>query len=124
VREGLRAARNWGRWAEERRAWTEAAEAFELAINVAERLFRTQLVPEHKEVWLRETRAVPAGAAYAMTQSGNVATAALAMERGRALLLSETLERDRADLNHLVDLGLEDLAKRYRQAARRLAWSG
>ena len=37
------------------------------------------------------------------------------------MLLSETLERDRADLQRLGDLGRGDLAERYRQAADRLA---
>jgi hypothetical protein len=120
--EGLRAARNWGRWAGERRAWAEAAQAFGLALDVTERLFQTQLVSAHKEAWLREASGVPAGAAHALVRSAGAAAAALVLERGRALLLSETLQRDRVDLEHLAGLGHGDLAARYRSAARRLGW--
>jgi hypothetical protein len=118
--EGLRAARNWGRWASARRSWPEAAEAYHAAIDLAERLFRTQLFRSHKEAWLREAKALPARAAYALAKSGDAAGAVLALERGRALLLSESLERDRANLDHLVDLGHREFAERYRRAAGRL----
>jgi hypothetical protein len=70
--------------------------------------------------WLREARIIPAGACYALVMSGNASGAVLALERGRALLLSETLERGRADVRHLADVGYRSLAERYGRAERRL----
>ena len=114
------AARNWGRWASARRSWTEAAEAYHAAMDLTDRLFRTQLFRSHKEAWLREAKALPAHAAYALARSGDASGAVQALERGRALLLSESLQRDRANLDHLMDLGHQDLAESYRQAADRV----
>ena len=109
-----------GRWASARRSWTEAAEAYHAAMDLTDRLFRTQLFRSHKEAWLREAKALPAHAAYALARSGDASGAVQALERGRALLLSESLQRDRANLDHLMDLGHQDLAESYRQAADRV----
>ena len=117
----LRTAGVWSQWATYRRAWREAAEACGYALTATERLFHTQLARQHKETWLSEAIGLPARAAYALGQAGDLSGAVVALEGGRAMLLSETLERDRADLKRLGDLGRGDLAERYRQAADRLA---
>lgn len=111
----------WSQWATNRGAWLEAAEACGYALNATERLFRTQLSRQHKETWLSEAIGLPARAAYALARTGDPSGAVVALEGGRAMLLSETLERDRADLQRLADLGRGDLAERYRQAADRIA---
>jgi hypothetical protein len=43
------------------------------------------------------------------------------LERGRALLLSDVLERDRADLGRLASVGHAGLADRYRRSAEEVA---
>ena len=111
----------WSQWATYRGAWREAAEAADYALKATERLFRTQLARQYKETWLSEAIGLPARAAYARGQAGDLSSAVLALEGGRAMLLSESLERDRANLQRLGDLGRGDLAERYRQAADRLA---
>ncbi len=117
----LRTAGVWSQWATYRGAWQEAAEACGYALTATERLFHTQLARRYKETWLSEAIGLPARAAYALGQAGDLSGAVVALEGGRAMLLSETLERDRADLKRLGDLGRGDLAERYRQAADRLA---
>lgn len=60
-------------------------------------------------------------AARALAGSGSAREAAIAMERGRAVLLSEVLERDRADLHRLRETGYRELADRHRRAALQLS---
>jgi tetratricopeptide (TPR) repeat protein len=117
---GLNAALEWSTWAAERGAWAEAAEAGSQGLLAVEQLYRAQLTRTHKMLWLRETQSLPALTAYALVEGGNPAGAALALERSRALLLSEALERDQADLQRLTDEGRADLVERYRQAVDEL----
>jgi CHAT domain-containing protein len=114
--DGLLAASNWGGWASRRGAWLEAVEAYQFGLEAMDRLFRAQLLRRHKETWLLAARGLPARAAYALAASGDPATAALTLERGRALLLSDVLERGRADLQNL-SAAHHGLVERYRQAA-------
>ncbi len=109
----------WGVWSSSRGSWTEAAEAYGHGLRAMERLFRAQAGREDKENWLRAARLVPAGAAYARTAAGDAAGAAVALESGRALLLTEALERSGAALHGLAERGHADLVAAYRRAASR-----
>jgi CHAT domain-containing protein/tetratricopeptide (TPR) repeat protein len=113
----LAAARRWGGWAAAREDWDEACQAYGHAMDVLQRLFRIQLLREEKEVWLAEWQGLPAEAAYAMVRASRFEDAAIALEVGRGLLLSEALDRDRADLDRLRVTGRADLADAYRAAA-------
>jgi CHAT domain-containing protein len=113
----LVATRHWAHWAAARGAWAQAAEAGALAVEAMQQLFRTQLGRQDKEVWLREAEGIGALAAYGQAMAGEPAKGVLALEATRALLLTEALERDRAELNALVQAGSGDLVDRYRQAA-------
>jgi hypothetical protein len=115
----LAAAGNWGTWATERRAWPEAVEAYGFALQAADRLRRLQLLREYKQTWLRSCEGLAAGAAFADAMAGQLTAAVLAAERGRALLLADALERDRADLDDLRQ-HRPSLAERYRAAAELL----
>jgi len=117
---GLISARNWGNWALERRAWAEAVRAYGYGMEAIERLYRAQLTRRAKESWLRAAQGIPARAAYALARSGDVKEAAVALERGRARLLAEVLERDRADLDALEQAHPAHGAG-YRRAAARVA---
>jgi hypothetical protein len=120
LEESLRSARNWGNWALERRAWAEAVRAYGYGMEAIERLYRAQLTRRAKEAWLREAQGLPARAAYALARTGDVKEAAVALERGRARLLAEVLERDRADLDALEQAHPAH-CQGYRRAAARVA---
>jgi CHAT domain-containing protein len=117
----LQAATNWSEAMARRGDWALAVEACGFGLAAADRLFRMQLVREHKTLWLEHVAELPARAAYALAKMGDLKQAAVTLEHGRAVLLSEILERDHADLNRLTSLGRDDLRVRYRQAADRIA---
>jgi tetratricopeptide (TPR) repeat protein len=116
----LLVARNWGRFATSREAWEEAAEAYRHAVSATEELFRRQLVRSDKEAWLALAAPVPAMAAYALARADHAEEAVVALERTRTLLLSDALNRDRADLQGLRDEGAGDLVAAYQAAAERV----
>jgi hypothetical protein len=109
----LTAGTDWGRWAAARRAWPEAAEAFEEAMGAAEQLFRTQFDRSDKEVWLGAARGLATATAEAHGHAGHPRDAVLAMERGRAQLLSEALRGELA-------VRAPGLAQRFRERSERL----
>jgi hypothetical protein len=124
VESALRVSLTWGEWAIARQSWPEATEALEYGMSAAENAFRAQLVRADKESWIAVARNLPALAAYAAAAYGNNSVAASAIERGRAMLLSEALELGRADLTALTASGRGELVQRYRSAAERwLGWS-
>jgi CHAT domain-containing protein/predicted negative regulator of RcsB-dependent stress response len=120
IEVALRAARSWGDWASEREEWAEAGRAYGYGMTAIERLYRVQLTRRAKETWLREARGLPARSAYALVRAGDLTNAVLALERGRARLLSEILERDRADLSALKQAHPDHYAA-YRRAADRIS---
>lgn len=114
----LAASGEWGCWAADRGRPNEAAEAYEYGIDALDRLARIQLRRRGKEAWVRTATGVALGAAVEHVAVGHPDRAVLALERGRALVFSQELERDRADLSRLPDA---ELAVRYRAAADRLS---
>jgi tetratricopeptide (TPR) repeat protein len=114
------AAIRWGEWASHRRDWAEAAEAYGQALDVTHRLFRVQLLRSQKETWLAQSQGVPGEAACALVHLGQARDAVLALESGRGLLISEVLDRDRADLAALTQVGRDDLVLAYQNAAAAL----
>ncbi len=118
-RSGFITARNWAQWAAGREAWSEAAEAYGYALRALDRVFRAQLLRRHKELRLVDAQGLPARAAFAYARAGDPGAAAVALEEGQALLLSEALERDRSDLHRLEALGHGGLRRRYEEAAAR-----
>jgi len=115
----LQVAISWADWAEQRRNWREAAEAMGFAVESMGRLFRAQPARDDKETFLRESQTVAARAAWARHRAKDPLGAAQALEEGRAMLLSEALELERAKLDVLVRRRRADLAERYRSAAQR-----
>ena len=113
--EVLRAASNWGRWALERQAWAEVAEAYGYGLATGRLLLARQMGRAQKESWLRDLKKMPAPAAYALARLGKLEGAVETVERSRARLLAEALERNRRDLERLPFLGHEDLYRRYRE---------
>ena len=86
------AARDWAAWAETRRAWPEAASAYQLGVEAMRRLLRVQIARHDQETSLRVTQAMPAGAGYAYARAGDPRMAALVMEQFRAVLWTLAVE--------------------------------
>ena len=119
VEHALDMARNWGGWAAQRQSWPEAARAYAHALRAADRLFQVQFLRSDKETWLREVRGLHARAAYSLAKAGDLKSAVEAQETGRARLLSQSLERDRADVERLGRIEAP-LCEAYLAAADRL----
>ncbi|MGO9779406.1 MAG: CHAT domain-containing protein [Streptosporangiaceae bacterium] len=117
--QAIGTAQNWGTWAITSQAFAEAAEASACGLQALEQLFATQLTRLHKETWLRDAQGISIRAAYARAMVGDTNGAAEAFERGRALMLSEALQRDRADVKRLATADRQDLQGRYERAVSR-----
>lgn len=113
-----RAAMAWAAWAAENGAWDAAAEAGRRAMVAGDRIHRVQFGRENREAVLGTAGRIHADAAIAFVRTEQPAEALLALEHGRARLLSEELERDRAELDALVAAGRGDLAEAFLAAAR------
>jgi CHAT domain-containing protein len=111
------AAVNWGEWAVSRHALAEAAEAYSQALDIAQRLFRMQLLRSQKETWLTQSQGVPGEAACALARLKRPEEAVEALENGRGLLISEALNRDQTGLAGLADIGHHPLVLAYQNAA-------
>ncbi|MEU4510466.1 hypothetical protein AB0G05_13275 [Nonomuraea wenchangensis] len=119
----LDAASDWTAWAAGRGVWHEAADAVDLGLRAARRLWERQVLRANKERWLRRVGALHATASMVYLQDPRYGArgAVEALEGGRAVILAERLERDRADLDRLGAAGRQDLVERYRRAAHRLS---
>jgi hypothetical protein len=115
----LQLGRTWAAWAVTRQSWAEAAQAADYGLAAIHRLFRAQLGSGEKETWLREAVGIPTVAAYAAAAAGDLRDAVAAFEGGRALILSEILDLDAANVMSLAAAGRDGLAGRYRSAAAR-----
>jgi hypothetical protein len=117
--QAIGSAGHWGTWATARKSFAEAAEAFGYGLQALEQLFRAQVTRLHKETWLRDAQGISALAAYALVRTGDAAQASATLERGRALLLSEALRLDRAEVERLTAMGRSGLRERYETAVSR-----
>lgn len=100
-----------------RQSWEEANEAYDYALKAIEGLIRGQLLRSSKETWLSKAQDLPTRAAYALARTDDVRGAVEFIERGRAQLLSEALERNRSDLERLSKLGYEEVYLGYKEAS-------
>jgi CHAT domain-containing protein/tetratricopeptide (TPR) repeat protein len=114
----LGAARNWGRWALQRRQWGETAEAYGYGLASGRQLLARQLHRAHKENWLRDLQEMSAPITYALAKLARYQDAATVIERGRARFLAEALQRHRRDLEQLPARGHEELYRRYHEIVK------
>jgi tetratricopeptide (TPR) repeat protein len=112
----LAAAHNWSAWACERGAWDEAVEAVADGEQATRQLLRAQLLRADKETWLRDAQGLAANGAYAHVALGRAQDAVAMLERERAQLVWDVLERAQVDLRSLEQRDPE-LARRYRVLA-------
>jgi tetratricopeptide (TPR) repeat protein len=120
VQTTLATVRLWGAWAAHRRAWPDAAAAYRFGVSAMHRLVRIQLVRQDKEDSLLDAGGIAESAAHALAKAVALEEAVTAIEQGRAVLLSDALQRDRADLEQLHDGPARALADRYRGCAARV----
>lgn len=96
--------------------WQEAQATYQTALNAAEILYQSALSKVSQEVELTESDNLYRCAAYAYAKIGDLKTAVSVLEQGRARSLSETLQRDRVDLETVRQLN-PDLVERYQTVA-------
>jgi len=101
-----RTARNLGNIHFERKVWAKAAKAYATALIAAEILYQACIFLDGKAAELADTAELPRCIAYALTRVGHYQTAVEVLEQGRARGLSETLYRDRANLDSLQQKNL------------------
>ena len=99
-----RTSRNLGNRHFEQRNWRSALDAYTTALTAAETLEQSCILLDGKAAELAETADLPRRLAYALAQTGNLKKAVETLEQGRARGLSESLDRDRANLNQLQQL--------------------
>jgi CHAT domain-containing protein len=110
-----RTARLLGNLYADNQRWAEAVAPYEQALEAAEILYQATLFRSSQEAELSATNDLFRRAAYAQAQTGNLKQAVVTAEVGRARGLSETLERDRADLSEL-ETTAPALYQQYQQA--------
>jgi hypothetical protein len=123
VRWRLAAACTLAGWAAERDEWAQAAAAYPTAMAVAEDYRRVQLARDNAEAAMRGFAGLYADAAYALARNGQPREAATAAEQGRAVLLSEALDRERALARLLATDSRAEvtaLARRFRASLAKL----
>jgi tetratricopeptide (TPR) repeat protein len=122
TRWSLAAALTLAGWAGERAEWDEAADAYRTALSTADDYLRVQLVRASTEAALRQVQGAYADAAQALARTGRHVEATAALERGRAVLLRQALERDRTAVSLLAASGGQStaLAERFLRAAARV----
>jgi tetratricopeptide (TPR) repeat protein len=111
-----RTARGLARLLCANRRFAPCAEAAQLALQANDALLQAALLRASKQSELEEVQGLAAIAAYALAQLGDAVAAAQVLERGRARLLGEALERSRHDLARLRDLGYAEHLARFEQA--------
>ena len=109
--------RRWGDWALARGAWSEAAEAYELAVLAVRRLFEAQADLQTR-IAVISRQSAPQRRAFALVQGSRPEEAVVAIESSRALILEDAIGL-RVDLSRLA-IGHGELADRYQAIAHRL----
>ena len=82
--------------------WTRAAEAYDTGIAAAERGYAETLLVSSRAAELRGGALLVRSGVQALARAGRTADALVALERGRARWLGESIDRDRADLDRLA----------------------
>ncbi|XGV97803.1 MAG: CHAT domain-containing protein [Leptolyngbya sp. BL-A-14] len=81
--------------------WSDAKLIYQQALQASEILYQSCLLPGSKIAELEQTGNLHRQAAFVFAKVGDLQTAVLTLEQGRARSMSESLERDRANLDRL-----------------------
>jgi CHAT domain-containing protein/TPR repeat protein len=112
----LKTARALGNLAFEQQRWELAKENYDIAFNARDVLLHASLSRTSKQTELGEAQNLPPRAAYAYVQLSDAKGAVEVLERGRAQLLRESLERRWVE--QLPTLGFKNLYEDYMKAMR------
>lgn len=94
--------------------WGNTEETYQNLYQSSNDILSIQLTRTDKELWLKEIQGTVSQAAYALVKRNEFEEAVVTLERGLARLLSEALQRDRADLEPLKTTGHTGLYHRYK----------
>ncbi len=114
----LQVADAWCRFAFERGDWTETTDAYARAQAAADRLSRAQL-PVWRWAWVGELQGTSSMAAFSYAKQGRLSDAALALEGGRAKLVSSLMKRNFVEMSFL-QRRRPDLHNRYVEIGLRM----
>ena len=84
--------------------WESAIMAYQIALDAAENLYQASILLASKADEQKETADIPRRMAYALARTGNLQRSVEVLEQNRARGLSESLDRDRANLDRLQQL--------------------
>jgi CHAT domain-containing protein len=116
-----RVATVWAEWAVERGQTREAADAYWHLVSAIPGETANRILRPDKERAVAATQGVAAEAGYWLLRAGRAREAAVAIELGRAVLLTNTVQRERLGLEALLaEAGRLDLYHRYRSATAQL----
>ena len=113
----VRIGQNWVGWAESTQDVTWCAEAYAYLMSVVPPAVAVRYLVGERDRVLADLQFTAEEAGYWLAEAGRISDAAIALELGRAVSLSEVLGRERPDLPAaLIQVRREDLLARYRAA--------
>ena len=118
----LSCSRSWGEFEAGHDEWATSSEAYRYGIDALAKLYRAQVLRSAKETWLSDGQRIHSQGAFAMARAGLLEQAVEVLEAGRARLLVEVIERQRAELQRLPELGHAEEFAMYSHAVGRLAY--
>jgi len=111
----VRIGQSWVDWAESTQDVTWCAEAYAYLMSVVAPAVAVRYLADERDRVLADLQFTAEEAGYWLAEAGRISDAAIALELGRAVSLSEVLGRERPDLPAaLIQAGREDLLARYR----------
>jgi CHAT domain-containing protein len=113
------ASRSLGNLYSEQQNWSAAAPAYDTALAAAEVLYKNCLFLEGQAAELSETGNLHRCSTYAHAKNNSLQAALLTLEIGRAHGLSDSLARDRANLDQLQTIR-PDLFEQYQDLTQQL----
>lgn len=115
-------AEQWSSWAAEQGDVEQAAEAHWCWITAAVAECRRRILQAEKERRLSQLQGLAAQAGGWLLAAGRAHDAAVAFDLGRAVLLTERMQRERAGLSkRLIDAGRKDLSDRWHDVCERMS---
>jgi CHAT domain len=113
----VRIGQSWVGWAESTQDVTWCAEAYAYLMSVVPSAVAVRYLADERDRMLADLQFTAEEAGYWLAEAGRIGDAAVALELGRAVSLSEVLGRERPDLPAaLIQAGRADLLARYRAA--------
>ena len=113
----VRIGTDWVGWAETTQDVRWCAEAYAYLMSAVPSVVAVRYLAGERDRVLAGLQSTAEEAGYWLTQAGRLGDAAVALELGRAVSLSEMLGRERPDLDAaLGQAGRPDLLRRYREA--------